>query len=987
MRSVTPPLQAKLDQNLGTEPIILVEIEWVDGSPIMYSDQKIAGADYPYPTILNMGGFDTSMMLSGASDSLTLNLTLDDVDGHLKDIYLANDVHHRPARVYMTYKGLNLADKMLLFKGEVVTPFEWDEGKRSLSFTLLARLSETEVGFSMEEGDFPNIPEEALGQAWPLVFGKVCHVPAVQIRAARRGYLLAGEGIHDFTLHPRICQATKIQCPSANAGTHTSYTQGANNEWSTNDVTSSSPSMECVNRRFGEICVLKDLLEKQEAYENPTLSIYNGVSFPQDETVTIWIDGAEFKGSFNGNTFSIMDRKHPEYDTFNHVQCRNVRDRYYGSVAGHATSSWERATNNIGGDNTSYKYNGDVDQAFADCDAALVRTIASAGGPSESWKAYEDMESSDFFWMAAGTEVFMEGESEHLFVASLTPATVDKVAAYRRLANGKRILVDVPASYYTVYETDYDGYLVVEIGFDKKLSLIDEDFEDQIYVSMTSILGPNVADCIQWLVEKYTSLTVDATSFAAVKAATTNYPCNFALLERLSVYQVMQDLAYQSRCSVYIRNDVVYLTYLAVEPTAVRTISEDDILLGTFVESLSNTDDIITTHKITYRKAGARVRGEDPLDFKIHLKYNVEKYGTEVEEWDYYTQNNYDTVLKSATFWLIRKACSWKKLEFDLPVKHIDLDVNDAIMVDVAQFSSTPVKCIIELSRYDPVNNLVHIVCWTPIRSGELEPYYWAWPAAQAATAVWPLPGDTNGGAGYNFEVTPPIGHVLLGGATNEDQITITTGDQHPSDLDDTLPVVECLVSDLIDFDETPPEIIALQVAQSTSRESMDQSQGGGGGGASGGDSEQDQSCGFPVGGGCGYKINVTWHRSETQGISCTEPGCPPCGGPCFCTSGCPSCSGPSWVKCHTFGAAWGAQMLGDYYGSASKLISDTWSCMETAVVTNWKVVAGRTVDETTGVPCDPVAETILPPPDAKGKADAETELGTATTVAGTDPT
>src|SRR4030043_546092 len=194
MRTVTPPMQAKLNQNLGTEPIILVEIEWVDGSPILYSDQKINGADYPYPTVLDMGGFDTSMMLSGASDTLTLSVTLDDVDGHLKEIYLANDVHKRPAKVYLTYKGLNLADKTLLFKGEVVTPFEWDEGKRSLTFTLLSKLEETEVGFSMEEGDFPNIPEEALGKAWPLVFGQVCHVPAVQIRAGRRGYLLAGGG-------------------------------------------------------------------------------------------------------------------------------------------------------------------------------------------------------------------------------------------------------------------------------------------------------------------------------------------------------------------------------------------------------------------------------------------------------------------------------------------------------------------------------------------------------------------------------------------------------------------------------------------------------------------------------------------------------------------------------------------------------------------------------------------------------------------------
>ena len=186
MRIISPPVQNMLNRNLGTEPILLVEIEWVEGSPILYSDQKINDADYPYPNILSMGGFDTSMALSGSSDSLNLHIKLDDVDGKLKDIYLSNDVHKRPAKIYLTFKGLNLVDKVLLFDGEVVTPFNWDEGKRTLSLTILSKLEETEAGFSMEEGDFPNIPEEALGKAWPLVFGQVCHVPAVQIRADRK---------------------------------------------------------------------------------------------------------------------------------------------------------------------------------------------------------------------------------------------------------------------------------------------------------------------------------------------------------------------------------------------------------------------------------------------------------------------------------------------------------------------------------------------------------------------------------------------------------------------------------------------------------------------------------------------------------------------------------------------------------------------------------------------------------------------------------
>jgi hypothetical protein len=588
------------------------------------------------------------------------------------------------------------------------------------------------------------------------------------------------------------------------------------------------------------------------------------------------------------------------------------------------------------------------------------------------------MEASTFCWLPAGTEVFMVGESEHLFVASLLPATVDMVAAYRTLSNGKKLLVEVPPEHYTVYNTDYQGYDVVEIGLDKKLSLIDDELDDQIYVSLTSSEGPNMVDIIEWLVGKYTKLTVDTASFASVKADVANYPCNFALLERMGVYGLIQDLAYQSRCSLHIRNNVVYLTYLSKEPGSVRTINEDDIVSGSFTERLSDTDDIITTHKITWQKAGARVREEDPLDFKINLKYNVAKYGTATEEWNYYTQNIQETILKSSTFWLIRKSSSWKKLTFDLSIRHIDLDVNDAIIVDVDQFGAT--KCIIESTQYNPSENTVHLEVWTPIRTGESEAYYWAWPSQQSITARWPLPGDNNGGGGYDFEVTPPVGHILLGGSHREDQMLITTGDKHPSDLDDVKPQVDCLVSDYIDFDEDPPEIRALSMAQSAARESMDQSAGGGGGGSDGPD-DSEGPCGTPYVGGCTYSFWVSWHRSDSQGNPPNPP--PECGGPCTCTGGCPSCTGPSWSMCFAYGTNWAAEAGRQYFLSQKKSLSDYWTCQEVAVYSVSQVAQGGTPSPGLG-PCKPAEPGVDPPDDAKPGDGAM--IGAPSGVSGTPP-
>jgi len=295
MRTITANAQALLSQNMGTELIVILEVEWAVGGTMYYSDQDVAGCQ---AKILGMGGFDTSMKLEGSGDSQELGIVLDDTDGSIRAIYNAFDLHKRPASVYMLHKGLTLADKILVFKGELVTPIEWDEGQRSVGFNVMSKLEATQVGFSMEEGDFPNIPDEALGKAWPLVFGQVCHLPAVKVRAPRRGYLESGVGIHDFTLEPRICQALNIQCPSQTTGNQEFYTQGSDNSWSGTTEKTIGPDLECVNRRFGELCRLKDLLAQQKAYEYDTVDIYNGVSFPQDEVLTIFVDNALFKGSF-----------------------------------------------------------------------------------------------------------------------------------------------------------------------------------------------------------------------------------------------------------------------------------------------------------------------------------------------------------------------------------------------------------------------------------------------------------------------------------------------------------------------------------------------------------------------------------------------------------------------------------------------------------------------------------------------------------------
>ena len=60
---------------------------------------------------------------------------------------------------------------------------------------MVSQIEDKEIGFSAEEGNFPYIPSDLVGKAWPMVFGTVYDYPAVQMPMAVTGVTLGGVGI------------------------------------------------------------------------------------------------------------------------------------------------------------------------------------------------------------------------------------------------------------------------------------------------------------------------------------------------------------------------------------------------------------------------------------------------------------------------------------------------------------------------------------------------------------------------------------------------------------------------------------------------------------------------------------------------------------------------------------------------------------------------------------------------------------------------
>jgi len=909
-RTFNPAIQGEIDKRFAGEPMILVEVNWVDDAWVAYTDRKLNGAEYPYPLLISISQFDSTRIVTGGSDSQQTTLTFNDIDGTLRNITDNNDVHLRPVRIYLTFQGLPVEEKALMFEGVINSPVTWDEMGRTITMDVLSTIESVEAGFTMEDGDFPFIDPSDRNKPWPLVFGQVCNMQAVTVRGTRKGFLGEGVGVADPTIEERLCQARKLTCPTiqntvqADQGAGNSQTSDTSGSTGTTqefaNVRQGKVDPQCVNRRFNKICEILTEREQQGQYVKDSFIVRGGDDFPQNQLITIQINEVKFSGTMSGETFSVKNSFYPNPP--DNPPCVDAPEAGWGFRWGPDADD-----------------NPDSVQACGDGSANNDFSKDVVGGASEVWEYFAAFKRADFIWLPPGTQVLLAEEAEVLNIVSLLPGTVNQVAAYRNFSD-TALLTTVPTDLYTVQTTDYGGYDVVEIVLDAPLSTVDTDglatWDDEIYVSFTSSIGPNPADIIQWLVETYTDFTVDAASFAAVQTSLTKYPMGFFRKSRPRVLDLIRDVAFQARCGIFIRDNVVHLVYLSTEPTSVDTITDSDILPNSFRITHTGTEDLETRSTISWSEGEAGIFKTDETDFEFVIKHNVPKYGIFDASYNYYTMNIFELVEKSATFWSIRNSNTWKHVEFQTPLTKLNLDLFDAVTINTSQFG--PVKVVIEQAIYNIDSNTISFKAWTPIRGGEETEYLWAWPSQQDPAAIHPQPAAVGeAGDGFALQVIPPEGHPLRGAYDPDTSVLNTDGDKHPSDLDDTLPTLICKVSTGNEIaDDIEPVFDPFEpLAEANFNDKLDNIESGNQTSYSLEDAEGENACGDsgPANGGCVYEVTIhyitpaavtNWCEGGTQ--SC-QSGCPHVAGPCGC--GCPGrpCFGSQSTFCHSFGALFAA--------------------------------------------------------------------------------
>lgn len=822
-RQISAAGLAKLAQTHGNEPIILIQVDWVpSAAPKWYGDRDVASIP---GKILEVGHLDNIVGVSNNNSSQQIDVVLDDTDGSIKAIFDGTDIHKRTARVYQWFEGLNLNDKFLLFAGKISSPIIWDERDRTVKFTIVSQLEDKEVGFSPEEGQFKWLPAAMVGKPWPMIFGKVLDCPALQMNEAVSGTTLCGVGViagldylSSMPLFSNGANSdTSIGVSLALLTKQIDTLHCAHFCFFGYDDDKSKELLEQINALYLQRYAIVNNARNQAAcaqwqrdkqVEEVTLQgfgcnpvkILGGEDFPQGQTLTLEINGARFVGHFSGQNFHISSRSWPDGD---------------GEASNQAADREETCPYSIpsGGGGAQYDYRipvpcGCVGSAFGE--NCLCRThgwIIQTGAAGRASRISDDPVPQQFWAEPGATVRIYSAEPITYIVAALYtywPGTVLAVKAYKEFP-GERRLVDVPSSYYTIHNVAYGNLRTVQIVTKRPLSsYADQGWTDDLYVTFEShpAVGPDMIDTLIYLIQHFTDLAYDYDSFESVRTKLVPFPVNFPVLERKNTIQILQEIAFQARCALWISNGKFYIKYLPEEPDSIDTITVSDIDAEDGVQTeLTTTEDIVTKMRIGWRmrwSPGITDREKDKSEKIIILRHNVNRYGVQEEDYDWYIYNQPDIVYKCATFWLIRKSNTWKRIKFSTFLNKLNLETFDCVTLNFTQgyVADGAVKALVEEATYNSETNRIDFTCLVPVKAGQMKKYNWFWPAGLSFHLTWPPPGEIaagdagGGGEGMDASGALPIGYfedwgddiVIVGGPNIVFRPQSDWGDRHPTD-------------------------------------------------------------------------------------------------------------------------------------------------------------------------------------------------------------
>ncbi|MBF84047.1 MAG: hypothetical protein CL489_06165 [Acidobacteria bacterium] len=365
-------------------------------------------------------------------------------------------------------------------------------------------------------------------------------------------------------------------------------------------------------------------------------------------------------------------------------------------------------------------------------DIASIEQVASR--PLPSWYDYnlipEELPELENWEAPPGTEVTMD--TCEIYAINTIQSQVHGVYAYFT-DRDKKSLRALPESYYEIETEDLGTLRPTLLKLRRPLP---SNWDKEIYATYTSKVGPNVADILRYIINKYTDKTPNS-SFDTVKEYLVNYPANFVVYDRPDALSLINRICREARCAVTLRDDQFHLTYLSRVPGSDGIgFTSSTVLKKSRSVRVSKVEDIITRYNVTWTPNGLPIEPE-----KLVLRHNVGKYGLKDNDYDFLIYDQYDLVHKTINFWLIRNSEIYQFWKGNLTIGGINYQLLDELSngVGTGRVQSWEYA-------HDTRTVTVEVNTGIPYNEDAVNQYYW--PSQIDAELIWPNEADTTGVTG-----------------------------------------------------------------------------------------------------------------------------------------------------------------------------------------------------------------------------------------------
>ncbi len=704
-RDFTSTVQSETQQPYGTEPIVIIKVEWPDSSVVYYADKDVEVGTLSCTGLISQFSPMTSAgKVGGGGDYSSANVSLFDQDGGIKTLINKYRLAGSAVTVYQYYEGTLEADLAVLLQGRMSQP-TWDEGSRTFNFTTEVIFEGEEVGYSAEVDAFSGFNNDVAGTPWPLCFGTVLEVPAVRIQK----YGVAAQLQRDF--------------------------------FSSNDK-----------------CYIENKVE------NGTFI------FPMDTSLDVEIGGIICTGTFGletvtlGSGFGALSWELPVFTVSDYNKAHHSslglaeRDQYDADrdnaavcwldtdedltglycTINHGTHGWivnycERQQGNKCFFRRAWAGNGSEDLTLGSETtiyetAPIVRTSWSATYVAvandydirrhsytldKRWELTEYREGDKVvrgkFKVNTGASAVYEtpGQSD-IYVPNMIPSSaIVDVWAWRNYGS-ERIYVPVPSSYYTKYlNYSVNGMTVTAIEFTKPLATRSkEGWEEDIFVSLRSSVAPNSVAIIQYIVDNYTDLSVDATTFAAVSLRVEDFWTCFALTNLPEAMGLIEQIAWQSRCALINESGTLKIRFLPDLPATDVTLTEGWVGAETLIIAATDLDDVQTVITAEWTKAYS---DRDVDSRTLVYRNNETVYGAIEDKLDAFVYNMEYCVDAMLDFWGYRYSNMWRQLSLRTFMNALEGQPFDCFASAINTVSTNTIRGVVHKLSHDSASDFINV--------------------------------------------------------------------------------------------------------------------------------------------------------------------------------------------------------------------------------------------------------------------------------------